>query len=93
MKWRISFDVDLGESIPAEGELKPHDYPLADWAAQVVHDFIFQKAISYANLRLVKLIAKGGEKEAIAAMESYYERVINVNEQAKSSMQVARLDE
>ena len=47
VKWRVSFEVDLADFIPAEEELKPHDYPLPTWASQTVFDLI----LNYARVR------------------------------------------
>jgi len=44
-KWRVTFEVDLKDSIPAEEKLKPHDYPLSTWASQTVFDLVLNHAL------------------------------------------------
>jgi hypothetical protein len=37
LKWTLIItDIDLGELIPTEDELKPHDHPIESWASEVL---------------------------------------------------------
>lgn len=90
MKWRVTFEVDLGDSIPAEEDLKPHDHPLESWAGQTVHDLILNKALVAI---LSNSCSAATEKDPVIrdALLASYDKHAKIATEARDSMQIERL--
>lgn len=60
MKWTLTIkDIDLGDLIPAESELKPHDHPIESWAATVLSGLLNDLHV----LKLSRLMEVQGEPD------------------------------
>lgn len=87
-KWRVTFEVDLKDSIPAQEELKPHDYPLVAWASQAVFDLVLNHALVSAHMERMEAIAKNDKFSE--RQLPYIDRKIDACRQAAESMHVER---
>lgn len=91
-KWRVTFEVDLKDSIPEQEELKPHDYPLRVWAGQTVHDLVLNHALCSALEQKMDALCEDDAQRKKARI-LFSEAKVDVCRQARDSMQIELIEE
>lgn len=90
-KWKATFEVDLGDSIPKQEDLKPHDYPLSDWARQALFDMLFNYALCQALSQICKYCTATEPDDV--AMLHHYKRKEAIARQACDTFQLELIEE
>jgi hypothetical protein len=90
-KWRVTFEVDLGDSIPKQEDLKPHDYPLHVWAGQAVFDMIFKFGSCEALAKTLKIMCNEKDEATKRSMLAHYERIHELCEAAAKTAKVEEI--
>ena len=88
VRWRVTFEVDLGTLVPDTADLQPHDYPQEDWARQALYDMLFHHALVSAMTRKIKYPHDTPEDQA---MRAFYDEKIDIAEQAIATYKMERL--
>ena len=92
-KWRVTFEVDLGDLIPAPEALEPHDHPLPVWASQTIFEMIFKQGSVSALREKMDYILRPNDDPGKQPMLDYLQRKHELCEEAARTSKVELIED
>jgi hypothetical protein len=96
-KWTLTIEgIDLGTLIPTPEELQSHDYPLENWAAEVLGSLLGDLEGTYHERKMEALVALGqsepeGGRVLQEALQAEAERNLRVIQYMRKHSKVAKV--